>query len=102
MEIPDYLNIRLPLFSIRVRGKWKNQKIFQVIHGKQFIRSYSTYDGSPKPHLIPYQPKFAAAVAAWQVLPSDSRRWYHSRASKLGLRISGYNYYISLYLRDKL
>jgi len=102
MEVPDFLNTRLPLFSIRVRGKWFKTHIFQVIHGKQFLRTYSAYDGSAKAHLVPFQPKFSAAVSSWQGLPAADRRWYHSRAAKLGKRMSGYNYYLSLYLRDKL
>jgi streptogramin lyase len=102
MGIPDFLNTRLPLFSIRVRGKWKNSKIFQVIKGKQFLRAYTEYDGSAKGHLIKFQSKFAAAVWSWQQMAYNDRRFYISRASKLGLRISGYNYFISLYMRDKL
>lgn len=102
MGIPDFLNTRLPLFSIRVRGKWKNSKIFQVINGKQFLRAYTVYDGSAKGHLIKFQSKFAAAVWNWQQMAYNDRRFYISRASKLGLRISGYNYFISLYMRDKL
>lgn len=102
MGIPDFLNTKLPLLSLRAWGAWKKTKIFQVIKGKQFIRTYSEYDGSAKGHLIPFQSKFAAAVAAWQTLPYTERRFYISRAAKLGLRISGYNYFISLYLQDKL
>lgn len=102
MAIPDFLNTRLPLLSVRARGKWKDQKIFQVIKGKQFLRAYTVYDGSAKGHLIPFQSKFAAAVWNWQNMPQIMRRVFISRAAKLGLRISGYNYFISLYMRDKL
>lgn len=102
MAIPDFLNTKLPLFSIRARGEWKKNKIFQVIRGKQVIRAYSEYDGSAKRHLIKFQSKFAAAVWRWQQMPYTERRWFISRAAKLGLQISGYNYFISLYMRDKL
>jgi len=102
MPIPDFLNTRLPLLSIRVRGEWQKDKIFQVIHGKQFIREYTEYDGSAKGHLIPFQSKFAAAVWNWQHMPESEKQWFRARESKLGLRISGYNYFISLYMRDKL
>ncbi len=101
MEIPDYLNTRMPLFSVRARGQWKKQKIFQVIKGKQALRSYSEYDGSAKPQLEIFQPDFAAAVYIWQHLDYSERRWYIHRAAKLGLRISGYNYFISLFVRGK-
>lgn len=102
MDIPDYLTSTLPLFSLRVRGKWKKDVIFQVIKGKQIVRNYTDYDGSAKTHLVQFQSKFAEAVFSWQALPAVSKRWYNAREAKLGLRISGYNFYISLYLRDKL
>jgi len=102
MIVPDYTTPRLPLFSIRVRGAWEKTLIFQVIHGKQVTRKYSAYDGSAKTHLIPYQPKFAAAVLSWQSLGDQQKRWYTSRAAKLGKQLAGYHYYLSLYLRDKL
>jgi len=102
MIVPNYLNTRLPLFSVRAKGKWKNLKIFQVIKGKQFLRAYTDYDGSAKGHLIPFQSKFAAAVWNWQNMSQVKRRVFISRAAKLGLRISGYNYFISLYMRDRL
>jgi len=102
MIVPDYTTPRLPLFSIRVRGAWEKTLIFQVIHGKQVTRKYSAYDGSAKTHLIPYQPKFAAAVAAWQALDQTTKRTYTSRASKLGKRLPGYHYFLSLYLNNKL
>lgn len=102
MEVPDFLNTRLPLLSLRVRGAWKKDKIFQVIHGKQTIRTYSEYDGSAKGHLIKFQSKFAAAVWRWQQMSYNEHRWFISRAAKLGLQISGYNHFISLYMRNKL
>jgi len=102
LYVPDFLNTRLPLFSLRVRGKWKKDVIFQVINGKQFLRKYTAYDGSEKAHLKPYYSKFAAAVWNWQQMPLYQRRWFNSRASKLGLQMSGYNYFIRLYMKDKL
>ena len=101
MDVPDYLNKNLPLFSARVKGAWKKTKIFQVIHGKQRIREYTAYDGSPTAHLVPTYSKFAAAVAKWQGLSDTQKRRYTSRAAKLGLKLPGYNFFISLYLRGK-
>lgn len=102
MDVPCFLNTRLPLFSLRVRGKWKKDVIFQVINGRQCMRSYSAYDGSEKDHLKPFYSKFAAAIWFWQQMPLNQRRWFNSRASKLGLQMSGYNYFIRLYTTDKL
>lgn len=85
-----------------MRGKWKKDVIFQVIKGKQCMRKYSAYDGSEKDHLKPYYSKFAAAIWNWQQMPLYKRRWFNSRASKLGLQMSGYNYFIRLYMKDRL
>ncbi|MBA7576563.1 hypothetical protein ES708_18404 [subsurface metagenome] len=102
MDIPNIFTTQLPLLSARARGAWKKLKIFQVIKGKQVIREYSEYDGSAKGHLIKFQSKWAAAVWNWQQMPQTKRRFYISRAAKLGLRTTGFNYFISLYMRDKL
>ena len=103
-EMEDYteLSYQTPLFSIRAHGKWRDQVVFEVCHGKQYHRVLTAYDRSPKTHLVPYQPAFAAAVRSWQGQTPDVRRWYHSRAAKLGLRITGFNYWISLSLKGKL
>lgn len=102
MEDYTELSYRTPLFSIRVRGKWRDRVVFEVLHGKQYHRVLTDYDRSAKSHLVPYQAPFAAAVAAWQEQRPEVKRWYHSRASKLGLRITGFNYWISVSLKGQL
>jgi hypothetical protein len=96
------VSLKMPLFSIRVRGKWEDTFIFQVVHGRQFRRVASPYDLGPKPHLLPFQPKFKAAVHAWQALPDGERALYKKSAQVLGKPMSGYNRFISLYLKDRL
>lgn len=96
------LDTAMPLLSIQAWGLWKGQWIFQRRRGRTYVRTASVYDLSPKAHLLPYQPKFAGAVAAWQGLSLAQKRFYTGQASKRGLRISGYNHFISLYLRDKI
>jgi len=76
--------------------------VFEVRGTKQYHRVLTDYDRSAKTHLVPYQAPFAAAVAAWQEQTPEVKRWYHSRAAKLGLRITGFNYWISLSLKGKL
>jgi len=102
MEDFNELSYQTPLFSVRAHGKWRDQVVFEVLHGKQYHRVLTDYDRSAKAHLIPYQPAFAVAVATWQAQTVEVKRWYHSRAAKLGLRITGFNYWISLSLRGKL
>ena len=89
---------QLPLLSIRVRGGWQDTLIFQVIHGKQFIRRFSEYDKSAKDYLVPYQPAFRDAVKAWQNLSEEEKVFWNRRASKLEKHYSGYNLFISHYL----
>lgn len=89
-----------PMASTQVRGKWRNRIIYQVINGKQRRRRYTPYDSSPKPHLTPFMPKFAEAVALWKTFPAETRSALNARASKLGLQYSGYNFWIKLWLKD--
>jgi len=98
----DPLNQDLPLASLQAWKKWDGIWIWERFRGKSYLRIASEYDLSPKPHLEPYQPKFADAVAAWQNLSAAEKKWYHSRAAALGLQLPGYNYFLSLYLRDKI
>jgi len=92
----------LPLSSLSAWGMWNREIIFFRYRGGDRRRSVSVYDLSVKPHLIPYQSKFALAVAAWQVLPDPDKKYYSSTASRRGLQLSGYNFFISLFLKDKL
>ena len=101
MDVPSVITKKLPLLSIRARGEWQKDVIFQVIHGKQIVRTYSNYDSSAKSHLIKYQSKFAAAVRVWQGLSHPQKRWYTSRAAKLGKQMLGFNYFIQLYMLGK-
>jgi hypothetical protein len=89
-----------PFMVHRKRGKWTNRIIYQVVHGKQRRRCYTPYDGSPKIYLTPFQPKFAEAVALWKTFSASTKAMLNARASKLGLKCSGYNFWISLWIKD--
>lgn len=102
MEEYTALSYRTPLFSVRARGLWADKYIFEVRGGKQYWRMASAYDLAVKDHLDQYQGGFAEAVRAWQEQTPATKRWYHSRASKLGLKFSGFNYWISLYMKGKI
>lgn len=62
----------------------------------------SEYDLSPKEFLKPYQPKFRDAVRAWQGLSAEDKEYYNTLGNRLSPPLPGYNYFLSLYLRDKL
>lgn len=84
--------------SARVQGSWAKRVIYQIRKGKQVARRYTPYDGSPKTYLVQYQPKFNTAITLWKALSPGQKQRLNSDASRLGLRYSGYNYFISLYL----
>jgi len=90
-----------PFFTYRKRGAWAKRIIYQVVNGKQRMRRYTPWDGSPKAHLVPFMPKFAEAVATWKTFPTETKTALNARASKLGKKHSGYNFWISLWLKDK-
>ena len=95
------LSCLTPLLSVRVRGKWHESVIFQVRHGKQYVRSLSAYDKSAKTTLVPYQPKFAAAVAAWQGFSLSEKNYWNQLAKNNYRRLPGYQFFLSAYLHDK-
>jgi hypothetical protein len=89
-----------PDMSDRLRGHWGTRAIFQTRGGEQVIRRMTPYVAAPKDHLTPFWPKFREAVALWKTFPIETRTQLNARASRLGLRYSGYNYFISLYIKD--
>jgi len=96
-----YKSTDLPLYSLRVSGRWENTHIFYVVKGQQRLRSASNYDLSAKAHLIPFQGAFAAAVAGWQALTAAKKKEYNARALYLKKRYSGFNLYISMVLNGE-
>ena len=89
-----------PDMGDRLRGHWGKRAIFQTRGGEQVVRRMTPYDVSPKDHLTPFWPKFREAVALWKTFDAGTKRILNAEASRLGLRCSGYNYFIGLYLKD--
>ena len=90
----------MPLLSIRAKGIWQGRYIFQRTKDGQQCRVASAYDMSTKSWMPPRWPAWRSAVAAWQGLSDATKKRLHSRASKLGLRMSGFNYFMRLYVKD--
>lgn len=99
-NVLSFCHPSMPLLSLRVWGLWQNRYIFQISNGSQQCRVASVYDLSTKAWMPPYWPAFRSAVAAWQGLSAGTKRRLNARASKLGLRYSGYNYFISMFLKS--
>jgi len=89
-----------PLLSLRARGLWQGRCIFQMSNGTQQCRVASEYDLSTKSWMPPFWPAWRSAVVAWQGLSQATKRRLDSRASKLGLRMSGFNYFMRLYIKN--
>jgi len=85
---------------IRTRGQWAKRVIYYIKWGRQHVRRYTPYDGSPKDHLAPYSLKLMEATFLWHLLDDETKRRLDSDASRLGLRLSGWNYFTKLYLDD--
>lgn len=96
----SFCNPKLPLLSLRVRGLWMKRYIFQMSNGTQQCRVASAYDMSVKSWMPPTWPGFRSAVAAWQGLGQATKARLDSRATKLGLRMSGFNYFIRLFIKN--
>jgi hypothetical protein len=100
-SIPSVTTKQLPLLSVRVRGGWKGQKIFQVIRNKQFVRRFSDYDKSAKAHLTPFQAAFRDGVALWKNLDITEKKLLDARAIYLKKHCSGFNLFLSTYLKSR-
>lgn len=88
------------LLSITARGLWKGRFIFQQDRGTTYYRKASFYDlhkVAPNPLT---RAKFHQAIINWRTISPEKKRALNSRASKLGKRCSGYNYFIQLWMKD--
>lgn len=87
-----------PLLSIDATGHIG--KVFAVSHWKGINKGMR--------HFTPQNPKtwlqqdnrgiFAYAIQSWQSLTNDQKWSYNQSAKNLGLKMSGYNYYLQTYI----
>lgn len=86
--------------SVLVKNKWLNLYVYFVVDGCQYKRNY----------VVPYNPqtpgqqanrfKFADAVSAWQILSILDKRLWNKYADDLQLQMSGYNLFLSRYMKE--
>lgn len=88
------------LLSISARGLWKNRFIFQQRKGTTYYRNAAFNDLHKKASVPIYSSKFSQAIINWRMISTAKKRALNSRASKLGKRCSGYNYFIQLWMKD--
>lgn len=87
-----------PLFSIDARGKLGDSLIYSSNKG---IKRASRHFKPQNPRTILQQDNRAIlryAVQSWQSLTDDQKESYNQSAKNLGLKMSGYNYYLQTYI----
>ena len=90
--------LRGPLFSIDAKGKLGKSLVFS---SNKNIKRVSKYYTPRNPKTIIQQDNrsiFSYAVASWQSLDEGQKEDYNQSAANLGLKMSGYNYYIQTYM----
>jgi len=88
------------LLSISARGLWRRRFIFQQRAGTTYYRNAAFNDLHKKAAVPIYSSKFSQAIINWRTISPFKKRALNSRASKLGKRCSGYNYFIQLWMKD--
>jgi hypothetical protein len=89
-----------PLLSVEAHGLWRRRWMFAVYKGTPYYRKTTFWDLHRPRTLNAGRLKWAAAIRAWQGLQKDTKRALDSRASQLGLRCSGFNYFTKLWMSD--
>lgn len=87
-----------PLF-ISISGKVGNF-VFYLRNNKQCVRTYAVPRNPDTASQRNVRSSFADAVKSWQALKSEERYKYTRKAR--GRNMSGYNYFISEYMKEKI
>jgi hypothetical protein len=94
-------NKKLPLLSIRVRGAWASTHVFQVLHGRQYIRKLSAIELAGHRSSDAHYALTLAGIRAWQSLTRELKIKLDRQASKRGLRMAGYHYFMRLWFKNR-
>ncbi|MBA7472759.1 hypothetical protein ES707_08091 [subsurface metagenome] len=96
-----YIRPTWPLYSLAAWGKWPAAGVwFQRFRGKTRIYKLPEYPYRRSPDQATRRNRFAAAVAAWQALDFPTRQLWHFDCWPHGKRMSGYNWFISNFMRE--
>ena len=96
----DFFVHKLPLASLRTSGQFAGRIVYYCINGRQLKQTYSVYRGSPKSHLAVWSDKFSQAAAAYHALSPAGLALLRADASARPVPATGYNYFLSLFMRD--
>lgn len=82
---------------------WKSGKLGNYVivnrKGKIFKRIYIKPKQPGTPKQLEIWEKFKNAVMSWHNLTEEEKKYYNEKVKKLKLSMTGFNYFISLYLR---
>jgi len=84
--------------AIEIRGAVGKQIVFRVRGGQQEVIPYTIPPNPRTPLQQWWRGVFSRAVEMWHTLTPAQKRPYNRRARKWG-RLTGFNYYVSAYLR---
>jgi len=74
--------------------------VYYNSYGREYIRVYTKPENPDTAKQKIVRKTFGDAVRSWQSLPSEQHQKYNKKARRLSL--SGYNLYISIYMKDNL
>lgn len=95
-----YISTKRPLASLVAWGKWPAAGVyFYRRKGKTVIMPLRDHYNAFSPSQVAAQARFSQAVAAWHVLSDDHKRLWHFDCWPHGKRMSGFNWFISNYIR---
>ncbi len=92
-------NVELASFLKSVNGRIGNFVLYNS-YGKEYLRIYVKPENPDTNGQRIVRKTFGDAVRTWQSLTDDEQLKYNKKAYRL--KLSGYNHYISLYMKDNL
>jgi len=91
--------VKLASFLTEISGRLGNV-VFYNSYGREYLRVYVKPENPDTDKQKTVRKTFGDAVRSWQSLPDEQKQKYNKKARRLSL--SGYNLYISIYMKDNL
>jgi len=96
-----YIRPKWPLYSLDAVGKFPAAGVFfRRMNGKTVICKLGNYPHTRTPRQATRRNRFAQAVKAWQALDIPTKKLWHFDCWPHGKRMSGYNWFISNFMRE--
>jgi len=94
--MPDLL---MDIPGLLVRGNFKKEKIYYVVKGEQYVRSYAVPFNPRTPGQQARRAIFADAVSVWKNMTEEEKEVWNHRVKVRSLKMLGRNLYISFRLK---